>query len=222
MKTKNILIFVVLFLFLATLLTSCNSSPLTPTEPGSPAPSGTGSSTNEDKIASLEAQIIALMQSQQTSTTEQKKLLDQLKAELDALKSTDTPKDTSTPVATEPPTSFKYTLENGRAVITSIISNEESVTVPAVIDGYRVYSIGTEALTSDSVHSLTISAGIEKIDWFAFSGCFSLSYISIPESVTSVGYGAFDNTASNLTIRCKRDSFAHKYAQSYGITYDIT
>ena len=162
------------------------------------------------------------MQSQEISKSEQQQLLNELKAELEALKSTEKPKETSAPIQTDPPTIYNYTLQNGYAVITSVTTTEESITIPAIIDNHQVSAIGSNALNSTTVKSVIISPGIEKIDWFAFSGCISLSSVSIPDSVTSVGYGAFDNTSKALTIHCNRDSFAHKYAQSYGITYDIT
>lgn len=222
MKKKNIIYIISLLLILLITATSCNSSLFSPTDTSGstlPAPSATDAT---DRIAELEAKIVALMQSQELSKTEQQKLIAELKAELESLKSTEKPKETSAPAETEPPTTFSYTIQNGRAVITDIITKEESITIPSVIDSYQVVSIGSEALSSDTVKSVIISSGIQKIDWFAFSGCFALSSVSIPDSVTSVGYGAFDNTAKNLTIHCSRDSFAHKYAQSYGITYDIT
>lgn len=219
MKKKNVVFAVSLLLILILGISSCNGNK--PSGSDTAPPSETVA-PSDDRISQLEAQIVALMQSQELSKTEQQKMVAELKAQLEALKSTDTPKETTAPTETEPATTFNYTLENGRAVITSINTKEETVTIPSVIDSYQVYSIGSEALNSNTVKTVNISSGIEKIDWFAFSGCFALSSVSIPDSVTSVGYGAFDNTSKSLTIHCSRDSFAHKYAQSYGITYDIT
>ena len=142
------------------------------------------------------------------------------RADDESEKSTDD--ETEKPTEADKQSAFKYTLVNGLATITSIISNEENIVIPSVIDGYRVNAIGTEALSSGAVKSITISAGIEKLDWFAFKNCPALSSVSIPDSVSSIGYGAFDNASASLIIRCTRDSFAHRYAQSYGLTYDIT
>ena len=113
-------------------------------------------------------------------------------------------------------------LDGGRAIITEISTKEETVIIPSTIDGYSVYSIGSEALTSKMVTDVIISDGIEKLDWFAFKNCISLSSVTIPDSVVSIGYGAFDNAHKSFTIICSKNSFAHLYAQSYGLTYDIT
>lgn len=218
MKKKPIIILLSLLIILLTVICSCNMQ--------TQVPSGTGTSTSEpddSRIKELEDQILLLMQNQQLSDNERKKEIAALEAEIEKLKSTEEkPKDTVSSTETAAPQIFKYTLENGKAIITSIDSAEESVTIPSVIDGYQVYGIGSEAISSSTVKSITISDGIEKLDWFAFRNCIALSYISIPSSVSSIGYGAFDNTSKALTIYCSRDSFAHKYAQSYGLTYDIT
>jgi hypothetical protein len=215
MKKKTFLIAISLLVILITVISSCNLS--------QQAPSGTDStqSTADDsKIKELEAQIILLMQNQQLSENKRKEEISKLEAAIEKLKATDT--EAPTESGTEAQKTLSYTVENGKAIITSIYINEETVTIPAVIDGFQVSSIGSDAIKSQSLKKLIISPGIEKIDWFAFRNCVSLSSISIPDSVLSIGYGAFDNTSRSLTISCNRDSFAHKYAQSYGITYDIT
>ena len=211
MKKKTFLIAISLLVILITVISSCNLS--------QQAPSGTDStqSTADDsKIKELEAQIILLMQNQQLSENKRKEEISKLEAAIEKLKATDT--EAPTESGTEAQKTLSYTVENGKAIITSIYINEETVTIPAVIDGFQVSSIGSDAIKSQSLKKLIISPGIEKIDWFAFRNCVSLSSISIPDSVLSIGYGAFDNTSRSLTISCNRDSFAHKYAQSYGIT----
>lgn len=60
-----------------------------------------------------------------------------------------------------------------------------------------------------------------SIGWWAFAHCNSLSSISIPESVTSIGFCAF-NDCNNLTIYCKENSYAHQYAIDEGIPYQLT
>ena len=196
MKKKNILIVMSLLIILLTVISSCNSQVPTPSATGVPT-----STSDEARIKELEAQIVMLMQNQQLSDNERKQEIAALEAKIEKLKATEPP--TPLPSESEAPKSFTYT-------------------VPASVDGYQVYSIGSDALTSSKIKSVIISSGIEKLDWFAFRNCINLSSVSIPDSVTSIGYGAFDNTSRSLTIRCSRDSFAHKYAQSYGITYDIT
>ena len=218
---KKIIIIISVFLIFAAILCAC-TDPFQKEPSSSDIPQDTAAS-EEAKIKDLEAQITALLQSQQLSEAERKKEIAALTAEIERLKqnseaSTNAP---STEASTSAE-SFKYIVENGKATITEITAVGESVIIPATIDGYQVCTIGSEVISSQNVKSIIISDGIEKLDWFSFRGCLSLSSISIPNSVTSIGYGAFDNTSKSLVIICTRDSFAHRYAQSYGLTYDIT
>ena len=215
MKKKPFLIAISLLVILMTVISSCNMQPQSPSDTDETQPT-----EDNTRIKELEAQLILLMQNQQLSDNERKQEISKLEAEIEKLKATGT--EAPSESGTEAPKTLSYIVENGKAVITSININEESVTIPAVIDGYQVSAIGSDAIKSQSLKKVIISSGIEKIDWFAFRNCISLTSVSIPDSVISIGYGAFDNTSKSLTISCNRDSFAHKYAQSYGITYDIT
>ena len=228
MKRKAIIVLLSSVLILVALISSCSSV-------GSPSsPSGSSDNTDtqssQDRIAELEAKILTLIENQQLSDSERQKEISTLKSEIERLKSESekSPSESeSSPESNDesqesPANTFKYTLDAGRAIITEITATSESVAIPSSIDGYAVYAIGSEALNSKTVKSVTISSGIEKLDWFAFRNCISLSSITIPSSVSSIGYGAFDNVSKSLTIKCQKDSFAHQYAQSYGLTYDIT
>lgn len=175
----------------------------------------------ENKIKELEAQIITLLQSQEISESERKKEISALKAEIESLKNKKPESESSSDTGIETPSIFKYTLNGYKATITSINTNEESILIPSVIDGHAVVGIGSNAISSNKLKQIVLSNGIESLDWFAFKNCPLLSYISIPTSVTSIGYGAFDGAAKGLTIECERDSFAHKYAQSYGFKSEV-
>ena len=219
MKKKTTIIIISTLLIALALLSAC-SDPFA-SNSSDPPSEQTQPSSDESRIKELEAQIVTLLQNQQISDAERKKEIAELNAEIERLK--ETQKDSLKPTEeAKPAESFKYTLENGKAIISEINASSEVVTIPSTLDGYQVSSIGSEALSSNTVKSVIISDGIEKIDWFAFRSCISLSSITIPNSVASIGYGAFDNTSKSLTIICSRDSFAHKYAQSYGLTCDIT
>ena len=178
--------------------------------------------TNDTKIKDLEAQIVTLLQSQQLSESERKKEISALKAEIEALKKNSAQSESESVSETAlAPKIFNYTLSGYKATITSINTNEESISIPAVIDGHAVVGIGSGALSSSTVKKIVIEDGIESLDWFAFKGCSSLSLISLPPSITSIGYGAFDGASKSFTIECQKDSFAMKYAQSYGLNYNL-
>ena len=225
MKKKSIIIILSAVIVLSTILSACSLGVLGKDPSGTDAATTPTGNESEARIKELEAKIVALIQNQQISDSESQKQINALKAELEALKNKkdeDATDSTEKPSDTDSQSAFRYTLVNGLATITSIVTDEENIVIPSVIDGYRVNAIGTEALSSGAVKSITISAGVEKLDWFAFKNCPALSSVSIPDSVSSIGYGAFDNASASLIIRCTRDSFAHRYAQSYGLTYDIT
>ena len=217
MKKKPLIIVLSLFICLSSALSSCN---YIPDESGNETTLPSTSNSTETRIKELEAQIITLLQSQQISESERKKEISALKAELDALKKKESDKSSGNATESEAPKIFKYTLNGYKATITSINTDEESISIPAVIDGHAVVAIGSEALTSNKVKRIVLEDGIESLDWFAFKGCPSLTSVSIPTSITSIGYGAFDGSSKALIIECKKDSFAMKYAQSYGIKYE--
>lgn len=221
MKKKALIFIIAILSAISTSLSSCGY--IFPDEDNSSEQnslSATDNSTDE-RIKELEAQIITLLQSQQISESERKQEISVLKAELDALKKKESTQSTDTTTESEAPKIFSYTLNGYKATITSINTNEESISIPSVIDGHAVTAIGSDVLISKNVKRIVLEDGIEALDWFAFKGCGSLISISIPESVTSIGYGALDGAPKSLIIECKKDSFAMKYAQSYGIKYNL-
>ncbi len=174
-------------------------------------------------ILALEAKIQELLNNQNISSEEYAKELELLRAELEALKQSakedPPPADTE---ATKPEAArFLYTTENGEATITGYTGDDTHIVIPSAIDGYTVTKIAEKAFSSDNLKSVIITNGITRIDWFAFEGCTSLDSITIPASVTSIGYSAFNSAPSSLTIYCHSGSFAQNYAKSYGLSYAI-
>jgi hypothetical protein len=116
--------------------------------------------------------------------------------------------------------SYTYTVVGDKVTITGCIGEGEKLTVPGKIDGLSVTAIGREAFKNAKYSEIILPDGIEKIDWFAFSGCDSLEKIYIPASVNKIEYGAFDN-AGRIVIACKNNSYAQRYAKSYGFGTEI-
>ena len=115
---------------------------------------------------------------------------------------------------------YTYTLSNGKINISGHKGDAEVLYIPRMIDGLLVSCIGREAFKGGSFSEIIIPDGVEKIDWFAFSNCLDLQTITIPKSVTKIEYGAF-NGSDGITVACYKDSYAYKYAKSYGYNIDI-
>ena len=127
---------------------------------------------------------------------------------------------TSTPTQDNTETiDFEYIKENGGITITKYIGKNTTVQIPNKIDQLPVYKIGKNAFADTKVKSVTIPSSCTEIDWFAFYGCYALTTVYISDNVEVIGYGAFDSCSKSLTIYCIKNSYAQKYAQSFGISY---
>lgn len=113
---------------------------------------------------------------------------------------------------------FRYRLENGKAIVTGYSGTSTLVSIPATLDGYEVVALGERAFEGQKIAAVVLPDGLEAVGWFSFYGCESLIDITIPDSVTSIGYAVFDG-CPNLTIVCSEDSYAARYAESYGLPH---
>jgi hypothetical protein len=76
-----------------------------------------------------------------------------------------------------------------------------ALTIPATIEGKAVTSIGKSAFSDCySLTSITIPDGVTSIGKYAFHTCPSLTSIKIPDSVTSIGMRSFLSCRKLTTI----------------------
>ena len=97
---------------------------------------------------------------------------------------------------------FDFTTNSGAITITSYTGPGGAVTIPATTNGYPVTSVGANAFSGTSLTSVTIPNGVTSIGQTAFYDCTSLTSVTIPNSVIGIGEAAFDECTSltNVTI----------------------
>ncbi len=92
---------------------------------------------------------------------------------------------------------FYQVVENEITITDCATAASGALEIPATIedeggDVYPVTSIGDYAFSGcSSLTSITIGDGVASIGGYAFFGCSSLTSITIPDSVTSIGSQAF-------------------------------
>lgn len=140
---------------------------------------------------------------------------------------------------------FQYSANNS-CYIAGYTGTYEEMILPKYFEGKKILGITSDVNGIFALHqelkTITIPEGYEYIGNCAFRSCknlktvklpntltsigsgaflFSgLSEISIPSSVTSIGEGAFDEiNDENFTIKCKSGSYAEQYAIEHNIKY---
>lgn len=191
---------------LALLLSGC--APV----PEEQQPTADDGAQYQQTIAALEKELAA--QREQHALSES-----QYKAEIAALQAQLTLLSKKEPAQTDQSSvEFRYRTENGGAVITGYRGTLSLLCIPETLDGLPVIAIGERAFEGASLTAVVLPNGLCSIGWFAFYGCESLINVTIPASVNSIGYAVFDG-CGDLTVYCPPDSYAARYAQSYGLSY---
>jgi hypothetical protein len=159
------------------------------------------------KTEQLETELSQLKQEQYTAQKEYEERISELELLLRAEEE-----------STEPPASvtYTYTVSENTVTITGYSGNETRLVIPDNIDGLPVSTIGRESFKNSVLVEVVIPDSVKKIDWFAFYGSRALTSVTIPSSVSKIEYGVFDGCEA-LTIHCERNSYADKYARSYGM-----
>lgn len=97
--------------------------------------------------------------------------------------------------------SFEYVIENDEVLITSFLDNEATeVEIPAEIEGYPVTLLEQAFQGCTNIESVTLPDSITSIGYNTFTSCKNLAYITIPDSVTYIGSYAFAGCESLESI----------------------
>ncbi len=164
-----------------------------------------------EQAVKLETELSELRQAQYTAQRQYEDRITALELLLEA-KGSETEGETEKPLVP-----YSYTVSEGQATITGYIGEETSLSIPHEIDGAIVVAIGKSAFRDLPLKEVVIPNTVRHIDWFAFYGCGRLERIAIPSGVTGIEYGAFDG-CERLTVYCEKDSYADRYARSFGMS----
>ncbi len=87
---------------------------------------------------------------------------------------------------------FTYSVYAGKATITEYTGKAANLVIPVTLGGYPVTTIGKDAFQfCYSLTSVTIPNSVTTIGEYAFDYCHSLTSVTIGDSVTTIGKDAF-------------------------------
>ena len=94
---------------------------------------------------------------------------------------------------------YTYAITNSTVTLTKYIGSGGDVTIPDIINGFPVTSIGNNAFcNSNNLTSVTMTNNVTSIGGGAFYGCTTLINVTLGQSLGSIGDAAFYG-CTNLT-----------------------
>ena len=93
---------------------------------------------------------------------------------------------------------WSYMIYDGMAQLRYYEGSDPVVTVPAEIDGYKVYSIGWGltcpfAGVRDVLTDVVISEGVQMVERQCFKDCTKLKSVTLPSTLAQIGTYSFQN-----------------------------
>jgi hypothetical protein len=95
---------------------------------------------------------------------------------------------------------FTFTTNNGTITITGYTGSGGAVAIPGATNGLPVTSIGDAAFLGSDLTSVTIPNSVTTIGDSAFENSYFLTSVPIPEGVTSIGETAFNECTSLTSV----------------------
>ncbi|MBQ9832803.1 MAG: leucine-rich repeat domain-containing protein [Clostridia bacterium] len=116
---------------------------------------------------------------------------------------------------------FEYIIiDNSYVAITGYKGRGGNIAIPSEIEGCPVTIIEESAFEyCDVIKNVTIPDSVTTIGYYAFNCCGALISVTIPESVTTIGKAAFGGNGDNFVIYGQEGSYAEAHAHIFGITF---
>ncbi len=93
------------------------------------------------------------------------------------------------------------------SIVECLDKNMTQIQIPSEYNGIPITTIGEKAFEGSSVIILSIPNSITTIGLGAFFSCFSLSYVEIPSSVTYIDKAAFTGCPNLIEVAIESESF---------------
>ena len=104
---------------------------------------------------------------------------------------------------------FTFITNNGTITITGSSGNPTSLNIPSTINGYPVTSIADYAFNyGESLRSVTLPNTVSNIGFAAFINCYNLTNIALPDGLAVIQPGTF-GTCSSLPSVVIPDTVTH-------------
>jgi hypothetical protein len=114
---------------------------------------------------------------------------------------------------------YSYTTNNGTVTITQYTGPGGAVSIPAIIAGLPVTTIGDFAFYySSNLTSVTIPEGVTNIGFEAFYSCIELTGVTIPNSLIRIGDWAFQDCTNLAAITV--GELNSVYSSMAGVLFD--